>query len=243
MEHPRAFPAFLSLAFLSACGGEPAPSKAVPSEPGLALELGFENTCLPLAVSELMVEAPPSGITYGAGVDGLAARFDGSGSALKLFGLDRLRIEQAMTLEFFVNAADWKNPYGAGSGLESLVSHADIFTVAVDPHSWKLQARLTTSTSGTPLRLSGGQIQTGSWHHVALIYDSDQSRARLALDGEVVDEVYAQGNVAINPLLELVVGTWFQKNQAFCGSLDSVRLWNRAFAPDELLEIGKRVRP
>jgi len=234
MEHPLAFPAFLSLALLSACGGAPAPSKATPSEPGLALELGFENTCQPVATCALMVEAPASGISFGAGVEGQAARFDGSGSALKLFGLDRLGIEQAMTLEFFVNAADWKNPYGAGGGLESLVSHSDIFTVAVDPHSWKLQARLTTSTSGTSLRLSGGKIQTGGWHHVALVYDDHQSRARLVLDGEVVDEVYAHGNVAINPLLELVVGTWFQKNQAFCGALDSIRLWSRALSPEEL---------
>lgn len=242
MQRPIAVPLLLGLAFLSACGGDSAPAPTVPSEPGLALELEFEDTCKPVAVSELMVEAPPTGVTFGPGVDGLAARFDGSGAAVKLFGLDGLKIEQSMTLEFFVNAADWKNPYGAGSGLESLVSHADIFTVAIDPHTWKLQARLTTSTSGTSLRLSGGKIQTGSWHHVALVYDGEGSRARLVLDGEVVDEVYAQGNVAVNPLLELVVGTWFQKNQAFCGSLDSIRLWKRALTADELANVRNRVR-
>ncbi|MFN0007962.1 MAG: LamG domain-containing protein [Planctomycetota bacterium] len=235
MHHSLAFPALLSLAFLSACGGAPGPSAtSVPSAPGLALELGFEDSCQAVAVTELSVETPPAGIAFGPGVEGLAARFDGSGAALKLRGLDRLGIREAMTLEFFVNAADWKNPYGAGGGLESMVSHSDIFTVAFDPHSWKLQARLTTAASETSLRLSGGTIQPGSWHHVALVMDGALGQARLVLDGEVVDEVAAKGSVAVNSKLDLVVGTWFQKNQAFCGALDSIRIWNRALSLDEL---------
>jgi hypothetical protein len=50
----------------------------------------------------------------------------------------------------------------------------------------------------------------------------------------VVDEIGARGTVPIRGNLDLVVGTWFQKNQAFCGGLDSIRLWNRALSADEL---------
>ncbi|MFN0244710.1 MAG: LamG domain-containing protein [Planctomycetota bacterium] len=202
--------------------------------PGLALELTFENALVPNAMRELDAQAPPPAIAFCDGIEGRAARFDGSGAALQLRGVDRLQIGRALTVEFFVNFADWSNPYGPGGGLESVVSHSDIFTVAVDPHAWKLQARVKTDASEEAVRLHGGHVRTGAWHHVALVLDDARSQARLVLDGEVVSDVPVQGNVAIRANLELVIGTWFQKNQAFCGALDSLRIWNRALSEQEI---------
>ena len=205
-----------------------------PLPPGLAMALEFEDAWEPESVAGLSLQVSPPGIGFGSGVLGYAAHFDGSGADLKLRGLDRLGIGGSMTLELFVDAAYWKNPYGPGSGLESLVSHSDIFTVAIDPSSWELQARLTTTAGPESLRLRGGWIQAGLWHHVALVLDGSSGRARLVLDGEVVDEVAAQGTVPVRSDLDLVVGTWFGKNQAFCGALDSIRLWSRALSAEEL---------
>ena len=198
------------------------------------MALEFEDSWEPDAVAGLGLRVASPGLGFGSGVLGYAARFDGSGADLEIRGLDRLGIGDAMTLEFFVDAAYWRNPYGAGSGLESLVSHSDIFTVSIDPASWELSARLTTTASGEPLRLRGGKIQTGAWHHVALVLDGKAGKARLVLDGTVVGEVDATGTVPVRSDLDLVVGTWFGKNQAFCGALDSVRLWNRALSAEEL---------
>lgn len=220
---------------LSSCGGRGLP----PLVPGLALEFAFEGSCEAHAVTELAHEVPPQGITFESGVEGHAARFDGSGAALKLLGIDALGLRNAMTLEFFMNADDWKNPYLAGGGLESLVSHSDIFTVAVDPHVWRLQARLTCGGREESLRLAGGTIRPGAWHHVALVLDG--VRARLVLDGEVVADEPAGGDLSLRPDLHLVVGTWFQRNQAFAGRLDSIRLWSHALTPEELRERAARV--
>jgi hypothetical protein len=221
------------LALVPACNRE-APAPPTPSTPGLVLELAFENACEPVAAAELTMKAPPSGIGFDTGVEGRAARFDGSGAELKLRGLDRFAIADAMTLELFVNAENWKNPYAAGSGLESLVSHTSNFTVAIDPHSWSLKARLTTGESTESLQLRGGTIRPGTWHHVALVMDGAAGKARLVLDGETVEEIEARGNVVVQSNLDLVVGTWFGKNQAFCGRLDSIRLWKKALSDDEL---------
>jgi hypothetical protein len=114
------------------------------------------------------------------------------------------------------------------------VSHSDIFTVAIDPSSWELQARLSTSASPEPLRLKGGRIHPGTWHHVALVLDGSAGRARLVLDGTVVEEIPARGTVPVRSDLDLVAGTWLDKNQAFCGALDSIRIWSRALSADEL---------
>ncbi len=221
------------LVLLASCSRE-APVPPAASTPGLVLELAFEDSCQPVAASELAVKVPPSGVGFDTGVEGRAARFDGSGAELKLRGLDGLEIADAMTLVLFVNAENWKNPYLSGSGLESMVSHTSNFTVAIDPHSWSLQARLTTGTSTESVRLKGGTIRPGTWHHVALVMDGAAGKARLVLDGELVEEVEARGNVRVQPNLDLVVGTWFGKNQAFCGRLDSIRLWNKALSDGEL---------
>jgi hypothetical protein len=216
----------LASAILTACGGAP----ELP--PGLALALDFEESCEPRATAELALEAPGAGLSFDSGLEGSAARFDGSGAALKLRGIDRLGLAQALTLELFVNADAWVNPYEAGRALESLVSHSTIFTLALDPHAWTLRGQLTLAQSEEPVRLGGGGMQPGRWHHVALVFDG--ARARLVLDGEVVADEPSAGTLAPNAELDLVLGTWFQRNQAFCGRMDSVRLWNRALAPEEL---------
>lgn len=222
-------PALAIVAAFASCTGAQ-PSLA----PGLALELAFENALAPHAIHELDAEAPPPAIVFGDGIEGRAARFDGSGASLKLRGMDRLQIGRALTVEFFVNFADWSNPYGPGGGLESVVSHSDIFTVAVDPHAWKLQARLKTDANEESVRLHGGHVRAGAWHHVALVLDDARSEARLVLDGEVVSDVPVHGSVAIRANLDLVIGTWFQQNQAFCGSIDSLRIWNRTLTEQEI---------
>lgn len=217
------------LACLAGCSGDERTLA-----PGLVLDLGFEGTCDPRSRADLVTQSPPSGISFGSGVEGDGARFDGSGAALKLRGIDALGIGNGMTLELFVRPVDWINPYGPGGGLESLVSHSSIFTVAIDPHAWVLQARLTTDASEESLRLRGGRIQPGAWHHIALVLDSASGKARLVLNGEIVDEVPARGTVPVRSDLDLVIGTWFEKNQAFCGELDSIRLWKRALSDSEL---------
>jgi hypothetical protein len=222
----RSFAPVLVTLVVAACEGAP----ELP--PGLVLAFDFEGDCDVRARAELECKVPAADIEFGTGLEGAAARFDGSGAALELRGIDQLAIAQALTLEFFVNADAWVNPYAAGSALESVVSHSTLFTVAIDPHAWTLHARLTLAGSEEAIRLRGGTLRPGRWHHVALVFDG--ARARLVLDGDVVADVPSAGTLAPKAELALVVGTWFQQNQAFCGQLDSLRLWNRALAPDEL---------
>lgn len=216
----------LFLVLLSACH-EARP----PATQGPVLELGFEDSCRPDALAELGLEVSPGGIAFASGIEGRAARFDDSGASVRLVGLERLQLADSMTLEFFVNLADWHNPYGEGT-LKNLVSHADVFGVAVK--GWALEARVTTAGARKALRFSGGSFGPGAWHHVALVVDGAQGSARLVLDGQEVARTSVKGDLAIEPAQELIVGSWFEQEETFSGVLDSVRLWARALSADEL---------
>ena len=198
---------------------------------GPVLELGFEDSCRPEAVAELGLEVSPGGITFAPGIEGRAAHFDDSGASVRLAGLERLELADSMTLEFFVNLAEWHNPYGEGA-VKNLVSLADVFAVSVK--GWALEARVTTAGAEKAQRFSGGSFSPGAWHHVALVVDGAQGSARLVLDGRDVARTSVRGNLAIQPALELVVGNWFEQEETFSGVLDSVRLWARALSADEL---------
>lgn len=217
--------AFL-LVFLPACGEARPGATQSP-----VLELGFEDSCRPSTASESGLGVSPAGITFESGIEGRAARFDDSGASVRLVGLERLHGADSMTLEFFVNMADWYNPYGEAE-LKNLVSLADVFAVAVK--GWTLEARVTTAGAGKTQRFTGGSFGPGAWHHVALVLDGAQGRARLVLDGLEVAGTSVRGKLAIAPTLELVVGAWLEQEEIFSGVLDSVRLWARALSADEL---------
>lgn len=219
----------MSLLFLAACSHTPRPTL-----PGLVLQLEFDGDCSAVAVADLPQTTSPTGLGFVPGVDGRALIVDGSGAQIALAHPEMLGLERAWTLEFFVKFADWKNPYPAGGGLESVVSHSDNFTVAVDPHTWRLQARLNTRGEKESVRLAGGTITPGSWHHVALLCDGGQGDARLVLDGEEVAHAAAHGELVVLPNVPIVIGTWFKQNQAFCGELDSIRIWKRTLSAAEL---------
>jgi hypothetical protein len=211
-----------------ACGHE-----RVELPPGLVLMANFEGSARAAAVTEIDDDAEGDGTTYEAGVDGHAVRFDGSGASLDYEGVASLPLGDALTLEFCFNADGWRNPYSKGSILESMVSHSDVFTVALQPDSWLLSARLTAGASEA-VALVGGLVTPGTWHHVALVLDPAAGVGRLVFDGEVVAEAPTAGRLPLLEGVPLRLGTWAGKNQAFCGSIDALRLWNRALSNEEL---------
>jgi hypothetical protein len=180
-------------------------------------------------VAELGLQASPGGISFEDGVEGRAVHLEDA--AVRLSGLDRLPLSDSLTLEFFVNLADWHNPYGEGT-VKNLISHADVFAVAVK--GWELEARVTTAGAPRALRLTGDSFAPSSWHHVALVVDGAQGCARLVLDGRDIARTSTRGRIAVDPALDLVLGTWREQEETFSGVLDSVRLWSRALSAGEL---------
>ena len=74
-----------------------------------------------------------------------------------------------------------------------------------------------------------------------LVLDGEQEVAHLVLDGADVFSLELSGALVVKGNLDLVIGTWFKQNQAFCGELDSIRIWKRALSADELVARAARV--
>jgi len=234
VRFPLHFAALVSSACFAACAPRP-------REDSIAIEFDFDRSTEPAAWIDVDHRASPTGITFEHGVDGEAVRFDGSGASIDVTNVDALPLTSALAVELSVNVADWKNPYAGSALLESIVSHTDDFTIALLPSTWTFRADLRSS--GGHVRLEGGAVRHGTWQHVALVLDEMDSMARLFVDGVVVDQRVVHGRIALTPGIPLRIGTWFEKNQAYCGAVDNLRIWQRALTTSEIAEHARATRP
>jgi hypothetical protein len=84
---------------------------------------------------------------------------------------------------------------------------------------------------GSSQRICGGVLTPGVWHHVAGSYNGSQFV--LYLDGAVVTSVPLSGAMKANNQA-LYLGNQSSGTRAFHGSLDEVRIWNRALSAAEI---------
>ena len=207
------------------------PTATVPADPNLLLYLPFDLNIADYSGSSLSTLARGGPIELVPGIYGQAARFDGSGASVDVPGVSDLPILDELTLEFWVNMADWSNPYTESADIESVASLGVFYTVSVRSDNWGLQAILTTENGGQSRTvLEGGHVLPGQWRHIALVYSNSNDEAVLYLDGNPVDNRPVSGSVPPNTN-SFRVGTWFEQNQAFAGLVDELRLYNVALAP------------
>lgn len=82
-------------------------------------------------------------------------------------------------------------------------------------------------------------VADGRWHHVAVAHDPAGSRARLFVDGLVVDSLRTSANGASDNALSVTVGgragaSGGAQIEDFTGYIDELRFWNRARSADEI---------
>jgi len=92
-----------------------------------------------------------------------------------------------------------------------------------------VQWRITIA--GSNKRICGGALQLGVWQHLAGVYDG--SEVVLYVDGVAVARASRSGPIATNASA-LYLGNRSDGLRAFDGSLDEVRLWNRALSASEI---------
>jgi len=229
---PKPWVPLLLLGLLS-CGREearPTESPILPPEDPALIHLSFDGAEPHRLPEGLAVVRSGEGTETVPGVHGDALRFDGSGSHLRIENAGTLPIEQAMTLELFVRY-DGENPVRP-SGLYTLAAHSTIFSLAVSPDLMAVRARVETASGRAKLASGRRALREGRWHHVALTYDG--AEVVLHVDGVPAARAEATGKVALEPDVDLVIGTWYQTNQALFGAIDELRLHDRALTSREL---------
>jgi hypothetical protein len=97
-----------------------------------------------------------------------------------------------------------------------------------------VKAYLKTSNTGVDLE-SGVSISDGSWHHVVTTYDG--ASFRIYTDGVLRNTGAATGTVVVQADNEFNFGRLGTFGAYFSGSLDEVRIYNRALGANEITRL------
>jgi hypothetical protein len=98
----------------------------------------------------------------------------------------------------------------------------------------KIQAGFETSSGADNFAISANSYSDGQWHYAVVTYDG--SAIRLYIDGSQVATKSTSGatpdNTGTQPLR--IGANSLALNQYFTGSIDEVRVWNRAVTSSEV---------
>lgn len=161
--------------------------------------------------------------------------FDGSGDYVDLGALDVPGTE--LTLALWFNAASFdiadarliSKAVGTAGG-----SHYWMISTVVSNGQTLLRGRLMTGGDTETLIASTGELSTGVWVHVALVYDG--STLRLYKDGVEVGVRSQAGAIDTSAAVPAAIGNQppGAGNKSFDGAIDEVRIYCRALDAAEI---------
>jgi hypothetical protein len=179
-----------------------------------------------------------SGANWTGGRFGRALRFDGNDDYVWVASSPSLKStlgNGSFTMEAFFNAglqagingAEIVEKYNPGPLLRVYSSAGSNYLIGYFlDNNWV--------TTNIPSAGSVGPLQPGIWHHVALVRDKANMQARLYLDGVLVgSSADATGDLSSD--VGLYIGSACCSVQRFNGTIDEVRISNRALLPSEFL--------
>ncbi|MFE0136157.1 exo-alpha-sialidase [Streptomyces sp. NPDC059037] len=188
--------------------------------------------------------AKPAAVLGGAasteGRFGKAVAFDGTDDAVRLPFRSQLPLD---TKDF--TASLWFR-YSATSGEQPLLWMGGIGTnqpqvwLRGEPASNRVTGLITTRDGATPPRSASvrttGAYNDGQWHHIALRRGGGQ--LTLSVDGTRISTADVPGTVTRNSGYGFHVGQRVDSRAHFSGSIDEVRVYDRALSDAELAELG-----
>ncbi len=173
------------------------------------------------------------------GYFGGAVRFGGNDERIDLGGLDIPG--SGLTLMAWIRADDFD--INDGRILSKTLSPATEshywMLSTIDDGGMRLRFRVKTDTSGTATLISSGRtVYRDTWTHVAATYDGVWMR--LYQDGFPVGSLIHTGPISVDPTVPVSIGDNPQGGRPFDGSIDEVRIENRALSSAEIRELMDR---
>jgi hypothetical protein len=192
----------------------------------------------------------------------------GSGDWLDVEAPRGFDTRHGLTIEFWMRREGWVNPFLKGSKQQTVVSvdleseyrgrpevrqasfSMELFapprpegekSMRPDYYAFRPVARVGDVRVAPP---SSVQIPPNRWTHVAVVYDRLLvDRMRLYIDGELVARALPFGSApGFADIRNVRLGTQFERNGAYRGMIDEVRIYARAL-PDEEIEASASGRP
>ena len=163
------------------------------------------------------------GATWTAGRVGQALSFDGDDDYVDCGAGTSLDITDAITIEAWVK-------WGGSTGtFQSIVGKENAYTLYSNNNNkldlWLYQGGWTKVTSTTTLT-------TNTWQHVTATYNGSSS-GEIYLNGTSIKQSDVSGNIGIS-VYSLSIGDKSSVGFSFKGSIDEVRIYNRALSAEEI---------
>ena len=140
---------------------------------------------------------------------------------------------ESLTFEGDVTVAAWIHPDALSTGdtwpeFENRVIYTDQLNLDVLHAKGRFEIKNPNAWIGTPV--AGGELGLGEWHHILGTYDANAQLASHYVNGELI------GTAAPPAIQEAQSNLRFGHMgiQCMVGSLDDVRLYERAFSEDDV---------
>jgi VanZ family protein len=176
-----------------------------------------------------------NGPTRVAGVDGLALRLNGSNQFVAFGDPAALRLTGSMTVSAWINASSFPRDDAAiVSDYSGLGYELD---TTVDQGTRTIGFRLADASGRVMARYGMTPLMTGTWFHVAGVYDAGARTLDVYLNGQP-DNGCLLGTVTERQTIS-GVGVYVgrrgsRRGLEFAGAIDDVRIYSRALAAHEI---------
>ena len=164
-----------------------------------------------------------------------AYSFDGNNSYVEIPWTGSIRVEGDITMSVWLNIKDKENNYSGGYG-RIIRAPSDYYEMWVNWNNSGVNNRSVYARSGGQgISLSSNEnILEETWNHVVYTYTSDT--LRIYVNGSEVSKQFKNWdwNNSLPGSGNLYIGAYGPNNNTFLGSLDDVRIYERALSATEI---------
>jgi hypothetical protein len=131
-----------------------------------------------------------------------------------------------------ITIAAWIKPSALGTTRKAFIANESIFKLDIDTDS-KIRF-LTGENWGGSLLKNNTALTTQNWYLVTAVYDG--STKKIYLNGQL-DSTIGSTSGSIGTSSSFYLGDYGANLNPYAGSLDEVRIYNRALSPDEVQDL------
>jgi hypothetical protein len=171
------------------------------------------------------------------GLMGGAVQFDGAKDYIDFGHSTPLRLTGSMTITAWIRSTSF--PVDDAAIVSQLADSGYQLDTTVDKGPRTIGFKLTNACGGLMARYGATPLVTGTWYHVAGVYDAQAKTMDVYLNGRP-DNGFLQGLVTSSQLSSrssAYVGRRPIKTFEFAGSIDDVRIYSSALTKAEIVAV------
>ena len=174
-----------------------------------------------------------------------ALSFDGNGDYIDCGNNASISDVSVFSVSLWFKTNGIPDPWPAPWSYPHMISHRDLSQVfwAFYLHGdWSAKLTGSIFTTGSPAHSVLNFVpDVGTWYHAVMTYDDHGDRkVRVYVDGEELSyalHTSATGTMLSNPSVNIAIGNRIGGGRDWDGSIDDVRIYNRALSAEEIQEL------